>query len=70
MTYCPSQEQYELRLEQNWLKSRHIELKHQREHEEVVSFMEQWATNKGSLEEEIQKKTEMLKYGSSMGGIG
>eukprot|EP00825_Cyclidium_porcatum_P036805 TRINITY_DN3958_c0_g2_i8.p1 TRINITY_DN3958_c0_g2~~TRINITY_DN3958_c0_g2_i8.p1 ORF type:complete len:414 (-),score=98.20 TRINITY_DN3958_c0_g2_i8:168-1409(-) len=53
-----------------WFQSRNKLIKQEKEHEEVVQFMKQWANNKGNLEEEIQKKGEMLKYGSDMTNIG
>lgn len=54
----------EKKLEDLWYKQRHKALAEKKEDEEIVAFMQEWASNKGRVDEELSRKGETIKYGS------
>lgn len=54
----------ERRMEELWYRQRNKALAEKKEDEELVSFMREWASNKGRVDEELVRKAESGKYGS------
>lgn len=64
--YTPSDDPYEMRLENFWIESRNRAVAEKKEAEEFKSVLEEWASAKSRISQEISRKIDSVKNASLM----
>ena len=67
LNYIPSDDFVELKLEKMWKESKNKEIAEKRWNEEIQQTLKDWGEAKSRYEEDIQRKTENLWFGSNFG---
>ncbi|KAL4491873.1 hypothetical protein ABPG72_006128 [Tetrahymena utriculariae] len=70
LNYNPSNEIGEIRLENIWYINRSKAVQEKREQEELENHIQNWAQNKGIMDQEIDKKNEITAHGSKFQDMG